>query len=67
MVWIFKEAPFISRTNKEAFQEGTVITLEPGIYVPGLGGIRIEDDFLITRDGCEALTHADRELIVLPF
>lgn len=61
------EAPFISRTNKEAFQEGTVITLEPGIYVPGLGGIRIEDDFLITRDGCEALTHADRELIVLPF
>lgn len=61
------EAPFISRTNTESFQEGTVITLEPGIYVPGLGGVRIEDDFLITRDGCEELTHADRELIILPF
>lgn len=61
------EAPFISRTNMEVFCEGTVITLEPGIYVPGLGGVRIEDDFLITRDGCEALTHAERELIILPF
>lgn len=61
------EDPFISARSDYAFEEGVVVTLEPGIYVPGLGGIRIEDDFLVTNDGCIQLTHANKELIILPF
>jgi Xaa-Pro aminopeptidase len=40
-----------------------VVTLEPGVYVEGTGGIRIEDDALVTSTGAELLTHANRELI----
>ncbi|MGG3808956.1 M24 family metallopeptidase [Geobacillus thermodenitrificans] len=41
------------------------VVLEPGIYIPGLGGVRIEDDTVITGDGNEALTHSPKELIIL--
>ena len=61
------EAPFISSSSDYAFEEGVVVTLEPGIYVPGLGGIRIEDDYLVMKNGCVQLTQADKELIILPF
>jgi len=37
-------------------QAGMVIALEPGVYVPGLGGARVEDVVLVTHDGCEVLT-----------
>ena len=40
------EAPFISSKSDAVFEENVVVTLEPGIYVPGLGGVRIEDDSL---------------------
>ena len=38
-----------------------VVTIEPGIYIPGWGGIRIEDDVLVTHDGCKLLTTLSRE------
>jgi Xaa-Pro aminopeptidase len=50
------EAPRISRTGS-LLQEGHVVTVEPGLYYPGLGAIRIEDMVLVTKDGCRNLTN----------
>lgn len=44
---------------------GMIVTIEPGIYIPQLCGVRIEDDILITETGCENLTQADKQLIIL--
>lgn len=46
-------------------REGMVITVEPGVYINDFGGVRIEDNILVTADGCEILTHSTKELIVL--
>ena len=46
-------------------QLGMIITAEPGIYIPQFGRVRIEDDILITENGCVDLTQADKQLIVL--
>jgi Xaa-Pro aminopeptidase len=50
------EAPRLARTVKSSLPEGAVITIEPGVYLPGWGGIRIEDTVLVGRDGPEVLT-----------
>jgi Xaa-Pro aminopeptidase len=55
------EAPSLKPTTETALQPGMVITVEPGIYLPGWGGVRIEDDVLVTKDGHEVLTSVPKE------
>jgi Xaa-Pro aminopeptidase len=59
------EGPNVSFRAEKAFVPGNVITDEPGIYLPGIGGVRIEDDLLITETGNKVLTHSPKELIIL--
>jgi len=55
------EGPRLSPTSQDILKPGMVVTVEPGIYLPGWGGVRIEDDILVTRDGCEVLTSVPKE------
>jgi Xaa-Pro aminopeptidase len=50
------EAPFFIPASNQPLEAGMVVTLEPGVYCDGLGGMRIEDNFLITKTGCERLS-----------
>jgi len=59
------EGPGINARSQVVLKPGMVITIEPGIYIPGWGGVRTEDDVLITRNGCRVLTRIDRELLEL--
>jgi len=59
------ERPRVSALSKDTLLPGTVVTVEPGIYLPGWGGVRIEDDILLTATGCTVLTAAPRDLLVL--
>ncbi|NOY52240.1 MAG: aminopeptidase P family protein [Deltaproteobacteria bacterium] len=54
------ELPGVTPKNEQIVQEGMVFTIEPGIYLPGLGGVRIEDMVLATGDGCRLLTGLPR-------
>lgn len=56
------EGPRFSPISTDRLSPGMVVTVEPGVYLPGWGGIRIEDDVLVTRDGCEVLTSLPKEL-----
>ena len=55
------EGPRFSPASEDVLKPGMVVTVEPGIYLPGWGGVRIEDDILVTRDGCEVLTSVPKE------
>lgn len=59
------EGPNVSKLAEKAFVPGNIITNEPGIYLPGIGGVRIEDDMLVTENGIKRLTHSEKELIIL--
>ena len=59
------EGPNVSVRAEKQFVPGNIITDEPGIYLPGIGGVRIEDDLLTTSDGNRVLTHSPKELIIL--
>ncbi|ELX8750201.1 aminopeptidase P family protein [Listeria monocytogenes] len=59
------EGPNLSFKSPQKLEVGHVVTDEPGIYLPGIGGVRIEDDLLITETGNEILIHSPKELIIL--
>ncbi|MEZ6138817.1 MAG: aminopeptidase P family protein [Pirellulaceae bacterium] len=56
------EAPRLGKNQDRPLQPGMVVTVEPGVYYPGWGGVRIEDDCLITADGCEVLSSLPRDI-----
>lgn len=57
------EPPFIKQGGQDQIKAGMVITIEPGLYIPGWGGMRVEDSILIKETGCEPLNKFDRNLI----
>ncbi|NJP37641.1 M24 family metallopeptidase [Alkalicoccus luteus] len=59
------EGPGLSHRSDKKLEPGMVVTVEPGIYVEGTGGTRIEDDVVITEDGCRILSASPKELIIL--
>lgn len=59
------EYPSLTETNSLLLEEGMVFTIEPGIYVPGVAGVRIEDDLVVTADGVEVLTKFPKELQII--
>jgi Xaa-Pro aminopeptidase len=59
------EGPSLVKDGDEMLPVGAVVTVEPGIYIPGLGGVRIEDSVEVTQDGCRVLGTSTRELIEL--
>ncbi|HTZ96345.1 MAG TPA: Xaa-Pro peptidase family protein [Terriglobales bacterium] len=59
------EPPRIAAKQNEELKPGMVITVEPGVYIPDLGGVRIEDMVVVNQDGCEVLTPTSKELVVI--
>ena len=59
------DGPGAQPTNPNPLPEGVVVTIEPGIYIPGKFGVRIEDFVVLTPDGCRNFTRAPKELIIL--
>lgn len=59
------EGPGLSMRSETKLVEGMVVTVEPGIYLTNIGGVRIEDDALVTETGLETMTHSTKELIIL--
>jgi Xaa-Pro dipeptidase len=59
------EPPYLHSAEEEPLPEGSTFTVEPGIYVPGIGGVRIEDNVVLTHTGGECLTSFPRELQIL--
>jgi Xaa-Pro aminopeptidase len=58
------EDPRVAATSSDTLQAGQVVTVEPGVYLPGLTGSRIEDTLVVTDDGCYPLTNATKDLAV---
>ncbi len=59
------ESPRLGKTGELVLEPGMVVTVEPGIYIPDFGGVRIEDDIVITDSGIEILTQAPKKFIVI--
>jgi Xaa-Pro aminopeptidase len=59
------EEPRLTNTSEQTLEAGNVVTVEPGVYLPGKGGVRIEDLAIVTDDGAEVLTSVTKELLTL--
>ncbi|MEB9406365.1 Xaa-Pro dipeptidase [Bacillus cereus] len=59
------EAPGLAFRSHTVLEPGMAVTVEPGIYIPGIGGVRIEDDIIVTSEGNEVITKSPKELIIL--
>ena len=59
------EGPRLARTGDAALVAGNVVTVEPGVYLPGRGGVRIEDLVVVTEDGHEVLSGTTKDLLVV--
>ena len=59
------EMPHVSSRSQRVLEPGMVITIEPGVYIPGWGGIRIEDSVIVNDHGCEIITNSPKQLIVI--
>jgi Xaa-Pro aminopeptidase len=59
------DVPRLSPLSEDVLAPNMVVTIEPGIYIDGWGGVRIEDDVVITRSGCRVLNKADKSLLEL--
>lgn len=59
------EKPTVSSRSQTELQKNMVITIEPGIYIPGWGGIRIEDTVIVEENGCEIITKSDKSLLII--
>ena len=57
--------PRMSQLSTQTLETNNVVTIEPGIYLEGWGGVRIEDDVIIHEEGCEVLNKTTKELVVL--
>jgi len=57
--------PVLGRQSRDKLKPGMVVTVEPGVYIEGFGGVRIEDDILVTDDGAEVLNRSPKELLEL--
>lgn len=64
---LIHEDPFVNRTSDAILQVGDVVTVEPGVYREGFGGIRVEDLVVVTSDGCRVLTSAPKDSPCPPF
>jgi Xaa-Pro aminopeptidase len=64
LVKFFTHSPRVAAGQKEVLRPGMVITVEPGVYLPGKWGVRIEDTVVVTETGCDILTECSKELLV---
>jgi len=62
---VIHEDPFLAKTATASLESGAIVTVEPGVYLPGRGGVRIEDTLLVDNSGVTPLTRTTRELLIL--